>query len=91
MAHPEDPIDLSLEERRFKDYIQKGDNFMKIQIYRSAKEWYTMALEMNQDHGLARSKLDNCNRLIQSEKKMIIIVVSAIAIVLVTVLLLSWL
>ena len=88
MDHQLENTDLSSEERRFLDYMQKGDDFMKIEIYRSAKEWYTNALELNINQGLIRSKLENCNKLIQHEKKKIIIVVSAIAIVLLTLVLL---
>lgn len=81
MAIKVDNTDLSPEEWRFRDFMQKGDDFMKIEIYRSAKECYTRALEFNQNQGLVRNKLDNCNRLLQIEKKRIIIIVSILAIV----------
>lgn len=81
MAPAIDNTVLSPEEWRFRDFMQKGDDFMKIEIYRSAKECYTRALEFNQDKGVVRSKLDNCNRLLQIEKKRIIIIVSVLAIV----------
>lgn len=82
MANPIDNTFLSSIERRYLDYNQKGDDFMKIEIYRSAKEWYIKALELNQNQEMIRSKLDNCNRQIQLEKKKITIVVLVIAIVL---------
>jgi hypothetical protein len=81
MAHAIETIDLSPEERRFLDFMQKGDDFMKIEIYRSAKECYSKALELNHNPGLVRSKLDNCNRLLQSEKKRIIVIASVMAII----------
>jgi len=81
MAHTVDNRELSPEERMYVDYIQKGDDFMKIEIYRSAKEWYTRALELNHNPGFVRSKLDNCNSLLQLEKKRIIVIISVIAIV----------
>ena len=87
MAHTVGNNNLSSEERRYFDYMQKGDDFMKIEIYRSAKEWYTKALELNYNHELIQSKLDNCNRLLQLEKKKITIVVLVIAIVLLVVIL----
>ena len=87
MASTLENTDLSPEERRYFDYMQKGDDFMKIEIYRSAKEWYSKAFELNRNHGLVQSKLDNCNRLIQLEKKKITIVVSVIAFVLLVVIL----
>lgn len=82
MANPIDNTFLSSIERQYLDYNQKGDDFMKIEIYRSAKEWYIKALELNQNQEMIRSKLDNCNRQIQLEKKKITIVVLVIAIVL---------
>ena len=81
MDHQLENTNLGSEERRFHDYMQKGDDFMKIQIYRSAKEWYTKALELNHNHELAQRKLDNCNMLLQQEKKIILIIVVVIAIV----------
>ncbi|MEI6750410.1 MAG: hypothetical protein ACOYMF_15275 [Bacteroidales bacterium] len=80
MAHTIDDIELSPEERRYRDYMQKGDDFMKISIYRSAKEWYTKAQELNHKQELISTKLEHCNRLIQDEKKKIIVIVLVIAI-----------
>lgn len=79
MSKTLDEIDLSPEERLYLDYMQKGDDFMKIEIYRSAKEWYTKALELNHKHELISTKLANCNKLIQDEKKKIIVIVLVIA------------
>lgn len=81
MADTVENSGLSPMERRFLDYMQKGDDFMKIEIYRSAKECYARAEELNLNHAVAKSKLDNCNRLLHVEKKRIIIIVSVIAIV----------
>jgi len=87
MAHTVSNTDLSPEERRYLDCVQKADDFMKIEIYRSAKEWYIRASELNLNQELIRGKLDNCNRLIQQEKKRILIIVSIIAIVVITMIL----
>jgi hypothetical protein len=81
MSNTSDEIELSPEERLYLDFMRKGDDFMKIEIYRSAKEWYTKALELNHKQELISTKLENCNRLIQDEKKKIIVIVSVIAIV----------
>jgi hypothetical protein len=80
MAHTVDNSDIGPEERHYLDYMQKGDDFMKISIYRSAKEWYTKALEFNFNRSLVQSKLDECNSLIQDEKKKIFVIVAVIAI-----------
>ena len=77
LVHP----DLSSEEERYLDYMQKGDDLMKIEIYRAAKEWFTKALQLNYNQELVQRKLDNCNRLIRYEKKIILIIVSGLAII----------
>jgi len=89
MAHVVSNTDQSPEERLYLDYTRKAEDFMKIEIYRSAKEWYTRALELKINDDQIRAKLDSCNRLIQQEKKRILIIVSVIAIVTI-VLVLIW-
>jgi hypothetical protein len=86
MAHAVPNADLSPEESRYLDCVQKAEDFMKIGIYRSAKEWYSRALEMNFNQEI-REKLDSCNRLIQEEKKRILVIVSVLAIVALTIVL----
>jgi hypothetical protein len=88
MAHVVSKTDHSPEENLYLGYIQKADDFMKIEIYRSAKEWYTRALELKKNDDLIRAKLDKCNTLIQQEKRRILIIVSVIAIVTITLVLL---
>jgi hypothetical protein len=86
MAQAVPNADLSPEEHRYLDCLQKAEDFMKIGIYRSAKEWYSRALELNFNQETSE-KLDSCNRLIQQEKKRIFVIVSVIAIVALTVVL----
>ncbi|MEI6696690.1 MAG: hypothetical protein WCO13_11535 [Bacteroidota bacterium] len=80
MAHHDTDVHLSKEEILFNDFIMHGDDFMKIQIYRNAREAYTNALGTNFNNELASSKLSECNALIKSESKAIIIIVSIMAI-----------
>jgi hypothetical protein len=80
MAYKADNTDLNPEESLYQDYMQKGDDFMKIEIYRSAKEWYLRALSTNFNQKLIKEKLENCDKLIQREKKIIVIVVACIII-----------
>lgn len=63
---------LSKEEITFNEMINRGDDLMKIQIFRSAKECYTKALELNFNNNLAQEKLADCNLKIKSESKIII-------------------
>lgn len=69
MAHHENESNLSLEERRFREYMQQGDDFMKIEIFRSAKTWYKKALDLNIENNKVQEKIEECNRLLNYERK----------------------
>jgi hypothetical protein len=71
---------LSREEIAFNEMIQRGEDFMKIEIFRNARECYKQALEMNFNNTFAQEKLNNCNQNIKSESKTIIkiLVVAAV-------------
>jgi hypothetical protein len=81
MSQHEDTPNLSKEELEFNDYIKRGDDFMTIQIYRSAKEWYTKAVEMKFNDELAKEKLDVCNKKLKTESRTIIAVVVIAALI----------
>ncbi len=80
MAHHNEDSHLSKEELEFNDFVRRGDDFIKIQIYRNARECYTFALESNFNNEIAEAKLKECNALIKSESRMIINVVAVMAI-----------
>ena len=80
MAHHNENLNLSKEELEFNDFIRRGDDFIKIQIYRNARECYTFALESNFNNEISEAKLSECNALIRSESRMIINVVAVMAI-----------
>jgi hypothetical protein len=69
MAHHENKTNLSLDERRFREYMQQGDDFMKIEIFRSAKAWYKKAMDLNMENMKVQEKIDECNRLLNYETK----------------------
>ena len=81
MAHHNDDSNLSKEQLEFNDLIRRGDDFIKIQIYRNARECYTFALESNLNNELASTKLSECNALIKPESSTIIKVVAVMAVV----------
>ena len=71
MAHHNDDSNMSKEQLEFNDLIRRGDDFIKIQIYRNARECYTFALESNINNELANTKLSECNALIKPESSTI--------------------
>jgi len=63
---------LSKEEIRYNELIQRGEDFMKIEIFRNAREYFEMALASNYNNMLSQQKLDDCNKKIKKESKTII-------------------
>ena len=65
--------------RDFKDFLQKGDDFFKIELLRPAKIWYSKALSLNIQTDLVKSKIDECDRLLTFENKIIKVVLSIVS------------
>jgi hypothetical protein len=72
---------LSKEELAFNEMMQRGEDFMKIEIFRSARECFSNALAMNFNNPLAQEKLSLCNQNIKSESKIIINILIVFAVV----------
>jgi hypothetical protein len=81
MAHAEEHIVRSPEEEIFDDYLKNGDDFRKIEIYKLAKYWYQKALETGIETELVKSRLDELNKKIRFERKVITILASIAAII----------
>jgi hypothetical protein len=69
MAHHTSELPLSREERIFNENMQRGDDFFKIEIFRSSKAWYQKALEMNMNKAFIQERIKECDRLLKYEKK----------------------
>ena len=69
-------------ERKFFDYMQHGDDFCKIELWRPAKNWYKKALELNIESENILQKIADCDKSIANEVKIIWRLV-AIAVVLI--------
>lgn len=70
MAHSSiQPENLSPRELAYQDYMQRGDDFFKIEILRPAKAWYSRALEMYPESAEAINKIEECTRLLKYERK----------------------
>lgn len=73
MAHKEDHIQLKPEEELFYEYLKNGDDFSKIEIYRLAKFWYQKALETGIQPELMKNRIDDLNKKIAFERKVVTI------------------
>jgi len=63
MAHSDENKPFS----RFDNYVKTGDDFMKIELFRFAKENYKLALNIHPSNLDVLQKLANCERALKSE------------------------
>lgn len=75
MAHHTSETILSPAELKFMDLMQHGDDFLKIELLRPAKNWYIKALEMNIEPEKVKQKISECDILLAFELKVIRILV----------------
>jgi hypothetical protein len=68
--------------RDFKEFMQKGDDFFKIELLRPAKIWYSKALSLNIQTEQVKPKIEECDRLLSFENKVVKILVSIVSAVL---------
>lgn len=83
MAQHTSETNLSPAESEFKDLMQRGDDFFKIQLLRPAKNWYKRALEMNIDTVKVKQKIAECDKELAFEIKVIKILVAVTAVIVV--------
>ena len=62
--------------RDFKEFMQKGDDFFKIELLRPAKIWYSKALSLNIQTEQVKPKIEECDRLLSFENKIVKIILS---------------
>lgn len=75
MAHHSSESNLSPAEIKFMDMMQHGDDFLKIELLRPAKSWYTKALQMNIETDKVKQKIAECDIMLTFEIKVIRILV----------------
>ena len=89
MMQPCDETKTTQRENEFKDFMQHGDDFFKIELWRPAKAWYKRALDLNIDSEKVRNKIAECDRLMAYEVRVIWILVAIAALIVLMILLLS--
>lgn len=87
MKHQDHEISLNPEDRQVKDLLKKGDDFMKIEIYKMARRYYEKALAIEPQNPELQQKVRHVINLQKRELKTIAIIVSIMAIVVVAVVL----
>jgi len=76
MAHNISESKMNSAESKFKEFIQRGDDFYKIELLRQAKSWYNKALALNIENDKVKYRISDCERLLAFESKVVYILIS---------------
>ena len=63
---------------QYRYYIQRGLDFIKIELFRSAREHYKQALIYKPGDSFALERIDACNRQIRKDKVKVLILIPII-------------
>ena len=80
MEHQDNHETLSPEEKKFHELMTNGDDFVKIEIYRSAVSRFREAAKLGIDNDLANRKIAECEKKVQNERKWIYVVLAIAAV-----------
>jgi hypothetical protein len=76
MSHQEDNEEnLSHDEIQYHYYIQRGFDFTKIELFRSAREHYKQALNYKPGDSFVLERIDACNEQIRKDRTKVLILV----------------
>jgi hypothetical protein len=76
MSHEEVHTEnLSHEEIMYRYHIQRGSDFTKIELFRSARESYKEALKYKPGDPLSTEKIAECNQKIAHDRKKVLVIV----------------
>jgi len=76
MAHQEvNEENLSHDEIQYRYYIQRGLDFTKIELFRSAREHYKQALNYKPGDPFVLERIDACNQQIRKDRTKVLILV----------------
>jgi len=67
---------INLDKSDFAEFIQRGDDFFKIQLLRQALTWYSKALSLDIENEKVKSRISECERLIAFENKVVYTLIS---------------
>ena len=67
---------INLAKSDFMEFMQRGDDFFKIELLRQASIWYNKALSLNIEDDKAKCRISECERLIEFENKVVYTLIS---------------
>ena len=82
MSHQEEPREtLTHEEIMYRYHIQRGSDFTKIDLFRSARENYKKALEYKPSDVFALEKATECDACIKRDARKVYLIVPIVLLV----------
>lgn len=63
-------------ELKFSEYMQRGNDFYKIELLRQALTWYRKAFDINNENETIKLRISECERLLAYENKVVYILLS---------------
>jgi hypothetical protein len=73
--HEVNEEDLSHEEIQYRYYVQRGLDFTRIELFRSAREHYKQALNYKPGDPFVLERIDACNQQIRKDRTKVLILV----------------
>jgi hypothetical protein len=90
MAHQEvHEENLSHGEIMYRYHILRGSDYMKIDLFRSARETYKEALTYKPGDSFSLEQIDLCNKNISRDRKKVLVIVPIVLVVIAAVILLN--
>ena len=87
MLHMDSKSITDSARERFDEYKLRGDDFLKIELLRQAKNWYQKALALDSENEYVKSRITECERKLAFENKVTYILAVIAAAVIITYLL----
>lgn len=67
-------VNLTEEEKEYRDLIRRGDDFFRIELFKSSREKYEEALKLKPSDEYAQNRIIECNNLIKRDTRRILMV-----------------
>ena len=79
MSHHEEPsAHLSHEELKFREHTERAGHFIKIDLFRSAREEYKAALQYRSGDDYCVKQIDAMNAQIAHDRQIVLIIVPVV-------------
>jgi len=90
MAHHEEAHEhLTHEQLKFKEHTERAGHFIKIDLFRSAREEYKAALQYDPGNGMCLRQIDVMNANIARDRKAVLVLVPVVILLIIAVALLA--